>query len=191
MTFFKENKKIIVKLILTHLVMTMFGMMVFIPFNKDDMSMKAFLIAGSVVAILLYMFLIDVDMWYVGAEDKLRVDAGRQKRNAGKGFLIALIAEIPSIVVGVIYAVVSMLYAYYQAYPAGSALAGAKIITWCVTFIWNGMYLGTDRVLFGGGVPLVYLIAPLLPIAFSGLTYWLGLINSPFLKPPARRKKQN
>jgi len=191
MTFFKENKKIIVKLILTHLVMTMFGMMVFIPFNKDDMSMKAFLIAGSVVAILLYMFLIDVDMWYVGAEDKLRVDAGRQKRNVGKGFLIALIAEIPSIVVGVIYAVVSMLYAYYQAYPAGSALAGAKIITWCVTFIWNGMYLGTDRVLFGGGVPLVYLIAPLLPIAFSGLTYWLGLINSPFLKPPARHKKQN
>lgn len=189
--FFSENKKRIFKLMLTHLAMTIFGMMVFIPFNKDDMSMKAFLIIGSAVAILLYMFLIDVDMWYVGAEDKLRVDAGRQKRNAGKGFLIGLFAELPSIVIGVVYAVISMLYAYYQAYPAGSALAGAKIVSWCVTFIWNGMYLGIERTLIGGGVPLVYLLAPLIPIAVSGLTYWLGLIDSPFLKPPARHKNQN
>ena len=189
--FFSENKKIIVKLILTHLVMTIFGMMVFIPFNKDDMSMKVFLIIGSAVAILLYMFLIDVDMWYLGAEDKLRVEAGRQKRNAGKGFLIALCAEIPSLVIGIVYAVISMLFAYYQSYPAGSALAGAKIVSWCVTFIWNGMYLGIEKISFGGGVPLVYLIAPIIPIAFSGLTYWLGLIDSPFLKPPARHKKEN
>ena len=188
--FFSENKKRIFKLMLTHLAMTIFGMMVFIPFNKDDMSMKAFLIIGSAVAILLYMFLIDVDMWYVGAEDKLRVDAGRQKWNAGKGFLIGLFAELPSIVIGVVYAVISMLYAYYQAYPAGTFWGKSVIITWGGTFIWEGMYHGFSRVVLGGWIPLFYLLIPLLPVAFAGLTYWLGLINSPFLKPPARHKKQ-
>ena len=190
MTFFKDNKKYIVKLILTHVVMTMFGMMVFIPFNRDDMSMKAFLIVGSAVAVVLYMFLIDVDMWYLGAEDKLRVDAGRQKKNPFKGFLLGLIAEIPSFVLGILYAVSSMLYTYYQAYPAGTFWGKSVIITWGGTFIWEGMYHGFSRVVLGGWIPLFYLLIPLLPVAFAGLTYWLGLINSPFLKPPARHKKQ-
>ena len=191
MTFFKENRKYIVKLILTHLAMTIFGLMVFIPFNRDDMSMKAFLVIGSAVAVILYMFLIDVDMWYLGAEDKLRVDAGRQKRNPFKGFLIGLVAEIPSFVLGILYVGTVLFYSYYQAYPSRDFWAGSVIVTWSGTFIWNGMYLGIERICFGGNVPLFYLLIPLLPVAFSGLTYLLGLINSPFLKPPARRKKQD
>ncbi len=191
MTFFKENKKYIFKLMLTHLVMTIFGMMVFIPFNRDDMSMKAFLIVGGVVAVLLYMFLIDVDMWYLGAEDKLRVDAGRQKRNAGKGFLIALIAEITSIIVGGLFVLSYYLYQYYGAYESGAFFAGFEAIMISVNLIWNGMYHGISTVIFNGWYSWFYLFIPLLPIAFSGLTYWLGLINSPFLKPPARNKKQN
>jgi len=189
-SFFKANRKMIFKLMLTHLVITVFGLMVFIPFNLDNQSMRAFLVIGSVFAIVLYMFLIDVDMWYFGAEDKLRVDAGREKRSPFKGFLIGLIAELPSIILGIVYAVISMLYAYYQAYPSGPSFGAAKAILWVITFLWNGMYLGIERITFGGGVPLFYLLIPLLPASFAGLTYWLGLNGSPFLKPPAREKKQ-
>ncbi len=188
--FFKANRKMILKLMLTHLVMTIFGLMVFIPFNLDNQSMLTFLIVGSIFAIILYMFLIDVDMWYFGAEDKLRVDAGRERYAPFKGFFIGLAAELPSIVIGVVYAVVSVLYEYYRAYPSGSSFGAAKIITWFITFLWNGMYLGVERTTFGGGVPLFYLLIPLLPASFAGLTYWLGLKNSPLLKPPAREKKQ-
>lgn len=176
------------KLIRTHLVMTLFGLMVFIPFNLDDASMRAFLLIGSVAAIILFLFLIDVDMWYIGAEDKLRVDAGRMKATPMKGFVLGFLAELPSIVLGVAYAVISMLYAYYQAYPSGQSLGAAKLILWVINFLWNGMYLGLERLCFGGGVPLFYLLIPLLPILFSGITYFLGLIGSPLLKPPAKNK---
>lgn len=191
MTFFKDNKKYILKLVLTHLVMTIFGMMVYLPFKRDDMSMRAFLIVGSAVAVLLYLFLIDVDMWYLGAEDKLRVDAGRQKRNAGKGFIIALIAEIPAIVIGILFVLSYYLLDYFSAYeasPGYTLFYGVMIV---VNLIWNGMYHGISVGIFDKWVPWFYFAIPLLPIAFSGLTYWLGLINSPVLKPPARNKKQN
>ena len=68
MTFFKDNKKYIVKLILTHLVMTVFGLMVFIPFNRDDMSMKAFLIVGGKLSDdcgIRYIFLAGLFIWGV------------------------------------------------------------------------------------------------------------------------------
>lgn len=194
--FFKNIKNMlsghgytIGKLIRTHLVMTIFGLMVFIPFNTDDASMRAFLILGSVAATILFLFLIDVDMWYIGAEDKLRVDANRAKPTPLKGFLIGFMAELPSVIIGIAYAVISVLYTYYRAYPSGSFFAGAKIILWVINMLWNGMYLGTEYLCFGGGVPLFYLLIPLLPIIFSGVTYLLGFIDSPLLKPPSKERK--
>ena len=187
--FFKANRKTILKLMLTHLVMTVFGLMVFIPFNLDNKSMQAFLVIGGVFAVVLYMFLIDVDMWYLGAEDKLRVDAGKQDRSPAKGLLIGLIAEIPSFVIGAIFVAAYYLYQYYGAYESGSAYAGFKLVMVYVNLLWSGMYHGLSRVIFGGWLSWFYLFIPLLPSLFAALTYWLGLNNSPILKPPSREKK--
>jgi len=188
--FFLENARIIGKLIRTHLVMTIFGLMVFIPFNLDNGSMQVFLLLGSIAAVLLYLFLIDVDMWYLGAEDAIKSRATGKKPSASKGFLIGLAAQLASVILGILYAVFSMLYAYYMAYPSGETFAGGKIITWLLTFIWDGMYLGIERILLGGTVPLFYLLIPLLPIGFTGLTYYLGTKESKFLKPPEKEKRR-
>ena len=188
--FFKANRKAILKLMLTHLVVTIFGLMVFIPFNLDDKSMQAFLVIGGVFAVGLYMFLIDVDMWYLGAEDKLRVDAGKQSRSPAKGLLIGLVAEIPSFVIGAIFVISYYLYRYYGAYESGAFFASAEAITIAVNLLWNGMYHGISTVIFGGWFSWFYLFIPLLPVSFAGLTCWLGLNGSAFLKPPAREKKQ-
>ena len=188
--FFTENARIIGKLIRTHLVMTIFGLMVFIPFNLDNGSMQVFLLIGSIVAVLLYLFLIDVDMWYLGAEDAIKSRATGKKPSAAKGFLIGLTAQLPSVILGILYSVFSMLYAYYMAYPSGDTFAGGKIVTWLLTFIWDGMYLGIERILLGGTVPLFYLLIPLLPISFTGLTYYLGTKESKFLKPPEKEKRR-
>ena len=188
--FFKENGKMIGKLVLTHVALTVFGLMVYIPFNRDDMSMKAFLVIGSAVAVILYLFLIDVDMWYLGAEDKLRVDAGRQKKNSFKGLLIGLVAQIPGFLIGGLFVASFYLQQYYGAYESGSSFAGFEIVMVSINLLWNGMYHGFSRVVFGGCLSWFYLFIPLLPALFSGLTYWLGLKNSRFLKPPAREKKQ-
>ena len=83
-----------------------------------------------------------------------------------------------------------MLYAYYMAYPSGEKFAAGKIVTWLLTFIWDGMYLGIERILLGGTVPLFYLLIPLLPIGFTGLTYYLGTKESKFLKPPEKEKRR-
>ena len=188
--FFLENARIIGKLIRTHLVMTIFGLMVFIPFNLDNGSMQVFLILGSIAAVLLYLFLIDVDMWYLGAEDAIKSRATGIRPSASKGFLIGLAAQLPSVILGILYSVFSMLYAYYMAYPSGEKFAAGKIVTWLLTFIWDGMYLGIERILLGGTVPLFYLLIPLLPIGFTGLTYYLGTKESKFLKPPEKEKRR-
>ena len=188
--FFLENARIIGKLIRTHLVMTIFGLMVFIPFNLDNGSMQVFLILGSIAAVLLYLFLIDVDMWYLGAEDAIKSRATGIRTSASKGFLIGLAAQLPSVILGILYSVFSMLYAYYMAYPSGEKFAAGKIVTWLLTFIWDGMYLGIERILLGGTIPLFYLLIPLLPICFTGLTYYLGTKESKFLKPPEKEKRR-
>ncbi|MBQ0124879.1 MAG: hypothetical protein KBS59_00975 [Clostridiales bacterium] len=188
--FFAENSKYIWKLVRTHLVMAIFGLMVFIPFNLDKAAMNYFMLFGSAAGIILYMFLIDVDMWYLGAEDRIRTDAGRQKKCAFKGFLIGLCAEIPSIVLGIAYAVISVLYSYYQSYPSGQAYGAAKVVSYLACFLWNGVYLGVEKTLGGATVPLYHLLSPLLPVLFAGLTYALGYSGSNFLKPPSKEKKQ-
>ena len=189
--FFKENGRYIGKLLRTHIVMSIFGLMVFIPFNLDSMAMKAFIIAGSVIAVLLFLFLIDVDMWYLGAEDKIRVDAGRQKRQPLKGLWLGLISQIPSFVIGALFVISYYLNAYYGAYESGSAYAGFELVMVYVNLLWSGMYHGLSRVIFGGWLSWFYLFIPLLPSLFAALTYWLGLNNSPILKPPSREKKQD
>lgn len=188
--FFSENGKMIRKMLLTHLVMTIFGMMIFIPFNTGNPTLKIIMSILGWVALLMFLFLIDVDMWYYGAEDKLRVDAGRQKRNPFKGLLIGLVAEIPAIVVGILFTLSYYLQAYYSAYESGAIFDGFKKVMIYVNLIWNGMYHGVSWSIFDGFMTWFYLFIPLLPIGFCGLTYWLGLKNSPILKPPAREKKQ-
>lgn len=188
--FFKENGRYIGKLLRTHVVMSIFGMMVFIPFNLESKLMKIFLIAGSVIATLLFLFLIDVDMWYLGAEDKLRVDAGRQKPQPLKGLWLGLISQIPGFLVGLLFVVSYYLNAYYGAYENGSVFAGFELVMIYINLLWNGMYHGLSRMIFGGWMSWFYLFIPLLPSLFAGLTYWLGLKDSPILKPPAREKKQ-
>lgn len=188
--FFAENGKMIRKMMLTHLVMTIFGLMIFIPFNTGNQTLKIIMTILGWVALLMFLFLIDMDMWYYGAEDKLRVDAGRQKRNPLKGLLIGLVAEIPAIVVGVLFTVAHYLQLYYSAYASGAVYDKFKLIMIYVNLIWNGMYHGVSMSIFGGWMTWFYLFIPLLPIGFAGLTYWLGLKNSPILKPPSREKKQ-
>ncbi|MCQ2770168.1 MAG: hypothetical protein MJ236_00005, partial [Clostridia bacterium] len=161
----QDNKSIIGKLLRTHIVMAIFGVMVYIPFSSDNVTLRIVMYACGVLAVLLYLFLIDVDMWYLGAEHRLKVDAGREKKFAAKGILIALIAEIPTIVLGIIYAVISMLYTYYQAYPAGPGLGAARVIIWTVVMLWNGMYNGIQVMIFGSPtIALFHLLIPILPL---------------------------
>ena len=188
--FFKENGKYIGKLLRTHIVVSIFGIMVFLPFNINNGAMQVFLIIGGIIAIILYLFLIDMDMWYLGAEDKLRVDAGRQKRMPLKGLWLGLIAQIPGFVVGALFVGAYYLHEYFSAYESGSFFAGFKVVMTYVNLLWNGMYHGVEYFAFGGWMTWFYLFIPFLPALFGMLTYWLGLINSPLLKPPAREKKQ-
>lgn len=188
--FLSDNKKIIGKLIRTHAVMAIFGIMVFIPFNRDSITLKYIMLAGSIISTLLFLFLIDVDMWYLGAEDRIRVDSGKIKCSPVKGLLLGLIAEIPSLVFGILYAVISVVWTYYQSYPAGDALSVVRVILWGICNLWNGMYNGILQFSFGTTtIALCHLVTPFIPILFTWLTYTLGFKGSNFLKPPAREKK--
>ena len=192
--FFKENGRYIGKLLRTHIVMSIFGIMVFIPFNNGSIALKAFIIAGSVVAVLLFLFLIDVDMWYLGAEDKIRVDAGRQKRQPLKGLWLGFISQIPSFVIGLILVITEYFYMYFQAYEFGTTCKSINVVTKFINLLWSGMYQGISNTIFDKWTlqySWFYLFIPLLPSLFAALTYWLGLNNSPILKPPSREKKQD
>ena len=53
--FFRENSYMMVKLLVTHLCMTIFGIMVFMPFSEQNQTERFFALALSVCSVVFYI----------------------------------------------------------------------------------------------------------------------------------------
>ncbi|MCQ2435503.1 MAG: hypothetical protein MJ101_01210 [Clostridia bacterium] len=182
----KSNRHVIGKLILTHLVMTIFGTMVFLPFGNLSASGALFLGCAGAVALIFYIYLIDVDVWYAGAEHKLRADAGKSRPNILAGFAVGFIAALPDIVIGALFVVFQLLFDYYESYPSGIVYQGILSVIQMINLLWSGMYMGIEYALLGTMSCWYHLAVPIIPITFTGIFYALGYSGSSFLKPPSK-----
>ncbi len=128
--FLKDNSYNMVKLFINQVVMTMFGTMLAIATSKNH----SLLLAASIFSVLFYLYLIYMQVWELGAKDKIRVDAGHQEAMPLKGLYLLIGANLPNLLLAVLMGIGVMIDAEWANSMAAVCNAIARLL--------NGMYLG-------------------------------------------------
>ena len=133
-------------------------------------------IVVSIFAILFYLVLIYMLTWEVGAKDRISVDIGKKKKNVHRGILIAAIANIPNLLLALVY---SIGYPFMNTYSwAGNTCAIVRLIS----ILLQGMYLGlTTSVTVGASTinfyPITYFVVMIPAMLTAWMAYALGFNN--------------
>ncbi len=140
MKFLKENSYILSRLLVTQL-----GMMIFaIVLSTAAASFDGILLFVSIFSILFYLVLLYVAIWPLGASDVIRVDAGRQKKCIGKGFLLGTLAAAPSLFLILLMAIG---YIFGHSVLVSSGGIGLYGVSRLILGFWQAPYLGLSNAL--------------------------------------------
>ena len=180
-----------VKMFVNQFAISIFGAMLSMATSVSNNN--AVSIAVSCIAILFYLFLIYTLTWEVGAKDRISVDIGKKEKNVHRGVLISLVANVPNMIVAVIY---SVGYPFMSVHEwAGNMCTIVRVIS----ILLQGMYLGlTSSITLGETTlnfyPLTYFAVMIPALLTSWLAYYLGFKNKKFTKlfdyqePKTKRK---
>ncbi len=166
--FFGENGYLIVKLLVVHVVISMFGLMTWLPLNKVGESVLHTVLAGAfgIISVVFYFYMIYYKVWEIGSKDNIRVVGGRAKATPAKGFIIGLITAIPDFIICALYVVFWFLKGYEW------AVAPCAIFSFIAT-LWEGMFMGVKEVFFQKG-PYLFMFIPFFTVMSCGICYILG-----------------
>ena len=153
-----------VKLIVTHIAMSIFGLMLYLPTGGNDFLGGIF----GVLSVVFYFFMINNDISKIGAQDAVRSSGGKPAAHPVKGFIIGAISAIPDMVI----CWVGLFFWYFREYEWAKVIAHtlSAIVT-----LWEGMFMGlkclhiSDYILFAA-IPFVIIL-------FAGVSYILGMNN--------------
>ncbi len=169
--FLHDHSSIITKVLLNQFGAAFMGLMITAAASRTPWLMMC----ASCFAIFFYLFLLYNVIWEIGGQDRIRVDGGRAEYKPLTGVWVSLIANIPSIflgilvVVGYIFGSKGGMFAYEW---AGNMYSVSKTLS----MLWNAMYIGVIRT-FSPYNPLAYLLQVLPAVFVTGLGYYLGLRN--------------
>lgn len=110
--FFRENRSIIVKFMLTHLVMSLLGIMVglsVLTLENGDNGFSSVAIIASLFTIGFMCFMHYDDSFFYAVKEGIKLRAEGGKPDALKGLKIALIGYIPVFVVSIAAILVILL----------------------------------------------------------------------------------
>ncbi|MBR2931053.1 MAG: hypothetical protein IKC32_07470 [Clostridia bacterium] len=186
MSLFKENSYDIVKLYINQIGITIFSMFLYtaVPV-EDDSLFKTLRILVSVFSILFYLVLVHNVMWEIGAKDKIRQDSGRYTIPRFKGGFIALFANIPNLVLALASVLFCSLYLGTGAEWCQSVFAIFFLIMRFHASMYMGLVQGASPASPGADAgsaiyvdalfeSVWFLILPLVAVAITQLSYWLG-----------------
>ena len=139
-SFINENSKLIKKLIVYQFGAAFFGILV----NSSAGRLPWLNWLTGIFAILFYIYLLYGAVWEDGARDRIRVDGGRMTEDKYKGLKVALIANIPNIIIGVFMAVFTVINVITSAEWSGNIAAVAN----AAGVLWEGMYVGVLTAVF-------------------------------------------
>lgn len=177
-SFFGRYSYTMVKLFLNQFAIGLFGAVITLALSKiggDDESLSdTVMIVASVLATLFYMFLTYTTIWTVGAKDRISSDVGKLSVMPMRGVLISLIANVPGLVVAILYTISEF---------AGQT--GLKLAMRVVTLFLNGMYYGLLAGAPAGAADeakllnywWMYFLVLLPAIIVTGVGYYLGTRN--------------
>jgi hypothetical protein len=161
--FFEDYGYTVVKLITTHIAMSIFGLMAYLPTGKNV------LISGllGVATVVFYFFMVNNDVSKIGAKDSVRTVRGKNAAHPAKGFIIGAISAIPDFIICGLY----VFFWYFQSYEWAMEACAIFAFT---GVLWEGIFMGLTGFI---PAPVVFSAIPFLIIIFSGVSYILGMNN--------------
>ena len=161
--FWKDNSYIIVKLILNQVAMMVFALMVQSAFLAN-VTLK---VVASVFSVLFYLFLVATVVYEVGAQDFIRIEAGRMKPQPYRGLWIGLCSGAVNIILGII------IYVSFLFEAPGNTAAGVNAVCVVIANFWQAMYLGLINT-FMPENNLSYILITLPALFVCTLVYYLA-----------------
>lgn len=187
--FFGRYSYNMVRMFLNQFAISIFGLVLALATTAADNSILTMVV--GIFAICFYLFLIYTTTWEIGAKDRISVDIGKLPYRPHTGLLIALIANIPNILIAVLYAI-SFPFSKTHAW-AGSLYAVMTLIS----AILEGMYRGVLSVITlpGAETTMVmswwsYFLIILPALITSWIAYFAGFKNFRMLAPYFTKKQQ-
>lgn len=185
--FFSDGIDTIIKMLVTQLGMTMFGIMItmtarIVPqFAKQERN--PLVLAASCAAVAFYMFLLYIHTWDKGARDKIRIDGGRLEYCKIKGLYYSLVANSINLLLGLV-----MCATYYFcdfANNTPSSLCQIFGIANDIARLIQGMYIGILNYISPDAIstpPILFIAITFPALAISTLGYYLGSTNRKITK---------
>ena len=175
--FLKNNSDMIIKLIVHQFGLTVFG---FLLYSAASVSGNRALVIGfSIFSVAFYLFLIYILAWENGSKDKIRIDAGRQKRDNFKGLKADLIAQIPNFIIALISLIAYLCINKDVLNEAGRFLTpvwavNTHAVCQLIGFYINAMYLGIFDYLNLITLPFSLFLLTLPTLLACTLGYYFG-----------------
>ncbi len=101
--FFKQYSYSIIKIFVNQFAISIFGLVLALATTAAGNSLLTMII--SIFSIAFYLFLIYTMTWEIGAKDRISVDVGKKPYKPNTGLLIALVANIPNLLIAVLYTI--------------------------------------------------------------------------------------
>ncbi len=165
--FLRENSAAIVKFILTHVVMSVLGIMVglaVLSIEGDADGFSVIAIVASAFTIGFMCFMHYDDMYFIAEKDGIRTRAEGGKLDVTKGIKISLVAYAPVLIIAIVAICVDI-------FASDDASAITRILYYAVQGSFIALYKLMDYVGYVGFV-LITLIPALVA---SSLGYAMGL----------------
>ncbi len=186
--FFHDYSYSIIKMFVNQFAIAIFGTaLTFATTHAHSGSDKfdTLTLVVSIFSILFYLFLIYTLTWEIGAKDRISVDMGKKTFNPHLGLLLSAIANIPNIILAVLYMFADIFNS-----------ENAKFLFRLFASLLEGMYFGaiaTVRLSVGGAwvqlnefsITFFVIIIPALITCW--VAYYLGFKNFRFIAPDPQK----
>lgn len=177
--FFKDGYDTILRLFVTQLGMTMFGVMITLVTRvmpgASEKEKDPMLLVASGASILLYLVILYMHIWEKGAKDRIKVDGGRMQKNLLKGLWFSLIANSINLICGITMCV-TYPFIENEASIAFQLFGSANDIARMI----QGMYVGLINYFSPTATttsPLLFLAIIIPAVAVTAFGYILGFSN--------------
>ena len=196
MRYFREHSKLISRLLINQVGMTIFGLVLTMAVMRSTGNNPTLTVAVSIFSILFYLCLIYNVMWEEGARNIIRIKAGRMARVRGFSLKSALFASVPNLVLAFL-----LFVSYFLAFPCGLDFARSIYgILHIVLALFEAMYVGLFSIILDAFPDVavqslvacgLYLLSSLPMVLVSMVAYRLGEKNIYLLGKPKSKKGSN
>lgn len=186
--FFHQYSYSIIKMFVNQFAISLFGIVLAMATTAADST--ALTIAFSIFSISFYLFLLYTMTWEIGAKDRISVDYKKQPYRPHTGLILGLIANIPNLLLAVLYSIAAPFMATYR--WAGNMNAVLNLLS----AILEGMYRGLLSVIYlPSGMPILnawwsYFVIVIPALITTWLAYFAGFKNFRMLAAYFNKREQ-